>query len=86
MKTPNLFGVDGEPKLNGGGDALEATVSSKITFVGSLSDYFSVYSDLLFVDWQNCDPSCFALSTIILMLIYRLRTERCVHVCYDVTD
>ena len=32
MKTPNLFGVDGEPKLNGGGDALEATVSSKINF------------------------------------------------------
>ena len=31
MKIPNLFGVDGEPKLNGGGgDTLEATVSSKI--------------------------------------------------------
>jgi hypothetical protein len=54
------------------------------TLVGFLPDHLSIYSGLLFVIWQNRDPSCFTLSAIILTLIYRLVVEGCTHVCCEI--
>jgi hypothetical protein len=60
--------------------------SSKSTFVGFLPNNLSIYSGLLFVVWQNRDPSCFTLSAIILTLIHRLGIEGCAHVCCEIAD